>query len=114
MLDLVPAFFLENFQLVAQMALVMVGFILGSKFTPKVFLENGRAIFSVSFIGAIVTGLVVLCGLLLFQVDLPLAIILATVATATDGIATVDVIIESEKDTPFSRLLLAVVALDDG
>jgi hypothetical protein len=45
MLDLVPAFFLENFQLVAQMTLVMVGFILGSKFTPKVFLENGRAIF---------------------------------------------------------------------
>jgi hypothetical protein len=45
MLDLVPAFFLENFQLVAQMTLVMVEFILGSKFTPKVFLENGRAIF---------------------------------------------------------------------
>jgi len=44
-LDLVPAFFLEKFQLVAQMTLIMVGFILGSKFTPKVFLENGRAIF---------------------------------------------------------------------
>jgi len=114
MLDLIPDFFLDYFELVAQMALVMVGFILGSKFTPKVLSENGRAIISVSLIGAIVTGLVVLCGLLLFKVDLPLAIILATVATATDGIATVDVIMESEKDNPFSRLLLAVVALDDG
>ena len=114
MLDLIPAFFLDYFQIVAQMALVMVGFILGSKFTPTVLAENGRAIICVSMIGAIVTGLVVLCGLLMFQVDLPLAIILATVATATDGIATVDVIIESEKDNTFSRMLLAVVALDDG
>lgn len=114
MLDLIPGFFLDYFEIVAQMALVMVGFILGSKFTPTVLAENGRAIISVSMIGALVTGLVVLCGLLMFQVDLPLAIILATVATATDGIATVDVIIESEKDNAFSRLLLAVVALDDG
>ncbi len=113
MLDLIPGFFLDYFQLVAQMALVMVGFILGSKLTPKALSENGRAIISVSLVGAIVTGLVVLCGLLLFQVDLPLAIILATVAMATDGIATVDVILESKKDNPFSRLLLAVVALDD-
>ena len=50
----------------------------------------------------------------MFQVDLPLAILLACIATATDGIATVDVILESEKDSSFSRLLIASVALDDG
>ena len=40
MLDLIPDFFLDYFELVAQMALVMVGFILGSKFTPKSFVRK--------------------------------------------------------------------------
>ena len=113
-LNIIPAFFLDQFQIVAQIALVMVGFLLGSKFTPKALDENGRAILSVSLIGAIITGIVVFLGLILLQVDLPLAILLACIATATDGIATVDVILESEKNTPFSRLLIASVALDDG
>jgi Kef-type K+ transport system membrane component KefB len=113
-LDLVPAFFLNQFQIVAQMALVMVGFLLGSKFTRESIAENGRAILSVSIIGAVVTGIAVLTGLLIFGVDLSLAIILACIATATDGIATVDVILETETDSPFSRLLYACVALDDG
>jgi len=46
-LDIIPRFFMDQFQIVAQIALVMVGFLLGSKFTPKALEENGRAILSV-------------------------------------------------------------------
>jgi len=46
-LDIIPRFFMDQFQIVAQIALVMVGFLLGSKFTPKALKENGRAILSV-------------------------------------------------------------------
>jgi Kef-type K+ transport system membrane component KefB len=113
-LNIIPRFFMDQFQIVAQISLVMVGFLLGSKFTLKALGENGRAILSVSLIGAITTGIMVFIGLMLLQVDLPLAILLACIATATDGIATIDVILESEKDTSFTRLLIASVALDDG
>lgn len=113
-LDLIPGFFLDQFQIIAQMALVMVGFLLGSKFTRESIQENGRAILSVSLLGAVVTGLVVLAGLALLGQPLELAILFACIATATDGIATVDVVLETGKDTPFTRLLMAVVALDDG
>ena len=113
-LDLIPAFFLAQFEIIAQMALVMVGFLMGSKFTREAIAENGRAILSVSIIGAMVTGLVVLIGLLIMGQPMALAILLACIATATDGIATVDVILEAEKNTPFSRLLMDFVALDDG
>lgn len=113
-LDLIPPFFLEQFKLIAEMALVMVGFLLGSKFTPHSLKENGRAILAVSILGAVITGFIVLFGLLILKVDLVLAIILASIATATDGIATVDAILDSKINSRFSRLLLATVALDDG
>jgi len=113
-LDLIPEFFLDQFQLIAQMALVMVGFLLGSSFTREALAENGRAILSVSLIGAIVTGAVVFIGLLMLGLTTPVAIILGCIATATDGIATVDLIIDRASNTRFSRLLMEVVALDDG
>jgi Kef-type K+ transport system membrane component KefB len=112
-LNLIPNFFLDLFDLIAQMALIMVGFLMGSKLNKEHFNQNSRAIISISLCGALVTGIVVAVILLLFRVPIELAILLGCISTATDPAATMDVVLESRSKSSFSKILLSVVALDD-
>jgi len=112
-LDLLPHVQDEWYPLIADMALVMVGFLVGGSLTLKTLRQHGRLVILISATVVVVTLLVVLGGLYLLGVPLAAAILLAGIATATDPAATVDVIDELKADGPCTRSLLGIVAIDD-
>jgi Kef-type K+ transport system membrane component KefB len=111
--DLLPGAPDRWFPMVADMALIMVGFLLGGKLTLTSLREHGRLVLWVSITAVVVTALVVGAGLVLVGVPLEMALLLAGIAPATAPAATVDVVHESRSDGRFTRTLLGVVALDD-
>lgn len=112
-LDLIPSVFADHFELIAQIVLVIIGFILGSKFTLESLHRSKKLILFSSLGAALGTSIIVTSGLLLVRVPFEIAILLGCIASATAPAATLDVIREAEFNTPFSKLLLSVVALDD-
>ena len=113
MLDLVPTMVADRFELIASMALLMVGFLLGGRLTRDTLQRSGREIISISVTAVIVTSFIVFLGLMLVGVPLEIAILLGCIASATAPAATVDIVMESGYKGRFADLLLAIVALDD-
>ena len=103
----------EWFSTVTDMALVMIGFLLGEKFTITTMRRIGKLVFWISVAEVIGTAVIVLVGLLLLGVNTSIALILAAVSTATDPAATVDVVTETKADGICTRTLLGIVAIDD-
>ena len=112
-LNLLPPALVSSFDLVADMALLMVGFLLGQQFTRNTIVEHGREVLWISVAAVAITALIVLCALLALGVELPLALLLAGIAPATAPAATADVITEARAKGPFSSVILGIVALDD-
>lgn len=112
-LNMLPAYGEDTFILAADMALVMVGFLLGEKFTVKALREYGRLVLWLSVAQVAGTALAVTVGLALIGVPLPIALLLGGIAPATAPAATADVIRESRADGRFTRVLLGIVAVDD-
>jgi len=112
-LDLLPDFREQWFPVVTDMALVMIGFLLGQKMTVGALREHGRDVLVVSVSEVAITSALMLAVLLLLGVDLTVALLLAGIAPASAPAATVDVVHELNADGPFSRTLLGVVAIDD-
>jgi Kef-type K+ transport system membrane component KefB len=112
-LDVLPAQAYKWFDVIAVMALVMVGFLVGGQFSTRQMKRNGREVVTISVAVVVATSLVVFLALLVAEVPLAIALILAGVAPATDPAATVDVVQESRTKGTFSRTLLGIVALDD-
>ena len=113
MLDWIPVVITDRFELIASMALLMVGFLLGGRLTRENLRRSGREIVSISVTAVIGTALLVCLGLFLVGVPLDIAILLGCIASATAPAATVDIVMESGYKGRFADLLLAVVALDD-
>ncbi|MBW2311993.1 MAG: cation:proton antiporter [Deltaproteobacteria bacterium] len=101
------------FSIVADMALIMIGFLLGEKFTLSSLREHGKLVLWFSVAEVVVTALVVLIGLLLIGLQMGIALLLAGIATATDPAATTDVVHETKADGVFTRTMLGIVAVDD-
>lgn len=97
----------------ADIALVMVGFLLGGHFTRKAVREQGPLVLRFSLAIVAVSAIMVFSGLMLFGASLEVAILLAGIATATDPAAIVDVIKETQAKGLFTRTLMGVVAIDD-
>ena len=112
-LDLIPEFLNQRFEIISDMALLMIGFLLGGKLTAKSFSENGKTIFLISISAAICTSAIVLTGLYVSGLAVELTILLACLSAATAPAAVVDVVMESNDTGKFSNLLLSIVALDD-
>jgi Kef-type K+ transport system membrane component KefB len=113
MLDLIPLVVTDRFELIASMALLMVGFLLGSRLTRDNLRRSGREIIAISVTAVFCTALVVFLGLITVGVPMNIAILLGCIASATAPAATVDIVMESGYKGRFADLLLAVVALDD-
>jgi len=101
------------FPLLAHVALVMIGFLLGQEFTAKSLRERGREVLVLSIAVTLGTAFLVTTGLVLFGLPLPMALLLGVIATATAPAATVAVVEECGADGPFTRTLLGIVAVDD-
>ena len=112
-LDIIPQIFSDRFEIIADMALLMVGFLLGGKLTITSFKKSGGQIFWISICAAIITTITVSLGLILIGTPEPIAIILGCIASATAPAAILDVVLESDYEGPFNELLLSIVALDD-
>jgi len=112
-LNLIPVFFTDRFELIANVALLMVGFLLGGKLTATNLRNEGSRILWISLTAAVITTIVVMLGLLAAGVPAEPAILLACIAAATAPAATVDMVIESNSNSKFGNMLMAIVALDD-
>jgi len=112
-LDIIPTEFSDRFDLIANMALLMVGFLLGSKLTREQFRNSAGKILWISISAAILTTFIVGLGLFWAGISLEMAILLGTIAAATAPAAILDVVMESNYKGPFTDLLLSVVAVDD-
>ncbi len=113
LLNLIPPVLVGNFNLIATMALIMIGFLLGGKLTRQSLTHIGRRGLLISFSAAAGTAAIVCVGLLLLGVGIEFALLLGCISSATAPAATFDTVVESGTTSPFSRLLLMVVTLDD-
>ena len=112
-LDIIPSIFSDRFEIIADMALLMVGFLLGGKLTISSLRKTAEQILWISISAAIVTTMIVSLGLIAIGVSNEIAILLGCIASATAPAAVLDVVTESNYKGPFSNLLLSIVALDD-
>ncbi len=112
-LDVIPRVFAERFELIADMTLLMVGFLLGGKLTRKALHNATGEVVWISLSAALFTTILVTLGLIGAGASIEIAIILGCLASATDPAAVVDVVTEAQVRNRFSRVLLSIVALDD-
>lgn len=112
-LGLIPGVVTGQFEFIANIALLMVGFLIGGKLSRASLDNNIARVFLVALIAVATTFSVVSIGLLGIGVSLTLALLLGCIATATAPAATIDVITELEFKGPFASLLSAIVAIDD-
>lgn len=99
--------------IVTDMALMMIGFLLGEKFVFSSLRRYGKTVLWVSAAEVAVTAVAVLCGLLALGARLEVALLLAGIATSTAPAATIDVVNEMHADGNCTRTLLGIVAVDD-
>ena len=112
--NLVPQVAVENwFEPVTTLALVMVGFLVGERFSIDRLRERGRVVVTASVIEALGTAAVTTAGLALLGAPLPLALLLGGIACATAPAATYDVVNEEAASGPFTDTLLGIIAIDD-
>jgi Kef-type K+ transport system membrane component KefB len=113
MLDIIPPVFSELFDIVAVIALLMVGFLLGGRLTIDSLRQSMGRVLWISLSTAIITTIIVSLGLVWVGVPKEIAILLGCIASATAPAAVLDVVTESNYKGPFRDLLLSVVTLDD-
>ncbi|WP_163559373.1 cation:proton antiporter [Halomonas sp. NO4] len=97
-----------------QVALVMVAFLLGGELTWARLRSTGPLILIVSLSVIAVGALVVGAGLWLLGFPLAVAVSLAAISVATDPAAVSETVHESGDTRLRARLLMGIVAIDDG
>jgi len=116
-LDLIPASFAEHFNLIAEITLIMVGFLIGGKLTFSELKNSASEVFWISAVAAIVTAVLVSGCLMAFGVSMNIAILLGCIASATAPAALLDVVAEINRrlgrPSKSGQLLLSIVAIDD-
>lgn len=111
--DILPDLHGLWFPVVADMALLMIGFLLGEQMARLLVGRLGRVITTVAVSNVLLTSLVVFIGLWLLDTPTPMALLLAGIAAATAPAATTDVIEEAGASGSFTSTLIGVVAIDD-
>lgn len=112
-LGVIPHSVTSRFEIITDIALLMIGFLLGGKLSLNSFQRDGRQILLISLSAAIGTTVLVTLALIAIGISVEIAILLGCIAAATAPAATVATVQESNSDSKFSRLLLAIVAIDD-
>ncbi len=112
-LNWLPEFTGDWFPVLTDIALAMIGFLLGQKLTPAKLRELGCSVLSMSVGEVMLTALLVFSVLTLLGVSMEVALLLAGIAPATAPAATVDVVREYDARGKFTDTLLGIVAIDD-
>lgn len=111
--DILPDSAEKSFSLITQLALAMVGFLLGERMSLRELRHNSGMVMSVSIAITLITSATVLVGVWWLTGDLIAALLLAGIAPATDAAATLDVISESGAEGRLTETVWQVVAVDD-
>lgn len=112
-LSLLPAAVTALFPFAAEVALSLIGFLLGEQFLGRRLHATGRLVFGVSLGESLGAAVWVFVGLLVAGAPPVLALLLAGIGPASAPAATVDVVRESQAAGPVTDTLLGVVAIDD-
>ena len=103
LLNLLPEIFISRFELIANIALIMVGFLIGGKLSRKLFKSLGKELVWVSLGAVIGTVSIVGFALTVVGVSTEIAILLGCIATATAPAAILDVVEESKAKGTFCQ-----------
>lgn len=112
-LDWLPTFTREWFPVLSEIALAMIGFMLGQNLTKTKIQTMGRPILGISLSVMLMTALLMFFGLWLMDVPVEVALILAGIAPATAPAPIFDVTKEFNAQGPVTDTLLGIVAIDD-
>ncbi len=112
-LALLPERTEDWYPLISDIALLMVGFLLGGKLSLANFRRVGRSVLGISLFKVAGVALCVFLGLLLVGVSPVLALVLAGIGPATAPAAVTNVVEELGAEGSFTDTLLGVVAIDD-
>jgi Kef-type K+ transport system membrane component KefB/CBS domain-containing protein len=99
--------------LVVNIALGLIGFMIGFELKLDMFRKRGASIYSILFCEGLVTFICVASFVSLLTQKIYLGILFGALASATAPAATVDVLWENKTRGPLTTTLLAIVALDD-
>lgn len=105
---------LDQFIPFTQLALALIGFLVGGELKKSIFLKYGKSYLTILLFEGILSMLFVSGIVWYLSRSFALAILLGALASATAPAATVDVIWEYKSRGPLSSTILAIVALDDG
>ena len=111
--DLLPGFTETLFPILTDIALTMVGFLLGQRLVTKNVARLGKQIFGLSVCVVLITALLVFTFLFILGSPIEIALLLAGIATATAPAATFDTVREIKAKGKFTDTLLGIVAIDD-
>lgn len=108
-----PAHMNESFKIITEVALGLIALTIGAEFSVAKLRRIGRAAVIITLVQISMTFVSVSLGLVLFGMDLPFAVLLGAVATATAPAATVAVVQALRARGRFVDYLYSIVALDD-
>jgi len=112
-LDWLPQFIIAWFPVLTDIALAMIGFLLGQRLTLPSLRKLGRSVLSMSIGEVVLTSVLMFSVLATFGVPVEIALLLAGIAPATAPAATVDIVSEYRAKGKFTNTLLGIVAIDD-
>lgn len=111
---ILPDGFVESwFPALTNIALALIGFLLGQQMSVAALKRHGKSVVSIATCKVIGAWLAVGLGLMAVGVNPVVALLLAGIAPATAPTATYDVVHESGAAGEFPETLLSIVALDD-
>ncbi len=108
-----PSHMNESFKIITEVALGLIALTIGAEFSAAKLRRIGRAAVVITAVQILTTFVAVTGGLLLFGTEVPFALLLGAVATATAPAATVAVVQALRARGRFVDYLYSVVALDD-
>jgi Kef-type K+ transport system membrane component KefB len=111
--NVVPDSMLEILSPISDIALGFIAFSIGGELEWHTLKKVGKSIPIIAFFEAFTAFALVTGVLLLLKVELPTALLLGAVSSATAPAATVMVLNELKAKGPLTSTLLAVVAIDD-
>ena len=103
----------ESMGIISEAALGFIAYSIGGEFKLNYLKKIGKAPLTITFFQGMMTAVCVDVGLILFGVDVPLALLLGAIALATAPAATLMVVRQYKANGPVTQMLLPVVAMDD-
>ena len=108
-----PSHMGESFTIITEMALGMIALTIGGEFSWVKLKRMGKGAVIITLVQIFATFICVALGLYLFKMELPFALILGAIASATAPAATVAIVQSLRAHGLFIDYLYGVVALDD-